>query len=188
MLALLAEARDLWRAGGWPGARRRAGVRQLIGIETRPRRGGRWRNGRSAMTATIVAGDARAYAPDGCRAVLFFDVLHMMPRADQADLLQAMAHALEPDGVMLVREADAAAGRRFTAVRLGNRLKALLFGSWRQTFHFRTAEQWRQAFEQLGFHVQARGSGRGHAVRQRAVRPHSVTPRVCMNRPTWTIC
>ncbi len=72
-----------------------------------------------------------------------------------------MTHALEPDGVMLVREADAAAGRRFTAVRLGNRLKAVLFGNWRQTFHFRTAGQWRQAFERLGFHVQVVGADEG---------------------------
>ena len=160
MLALVAEARDLWRAGGWPGPAAAPVFDTLIGIETRPRVAAVAKHA-LGDAVTIVAGDARTYAPGGCRAVLFFDVLHMMPERDQDDLLQAMTHALESDGVMLVREADAAAGRRFTAVRLGNRLKAVVFGNWRQTFHFRTAGQWRQAFERLGFHVQVVGADEG---------------------------
>jgi uncharacterized protein (DUF2062 family)/SAM-dependent methyltransferase len=160
MLALLAEASDLWRAGGWPGLAAAPVFDRLIGIETRPRVATLAQRA-LGDDATVAAADARTYAPNGCRAVLFFDVLHMMPESDQAGLLEAMTRALEPGGVMLVREADAAAGRRFAAVRLGNRLKALVFGNWRQTFHFRTAEQWRQAFEQLGFHVQSLGADEG---------------------------
>jgi hypothetical protein len=80
----------------------------------------------------------------------------MMPFADQGRLLADMAGALEPGGVMLVREANAAAGWRFHAVRAGNRLKAVLFGNWKQTFHFRTAAGWTRCFEELGFRVQQR--------------------------------
>ena len=52
----------------------------------------------------------------------------MMPQADQDALLAAAVGALEPGGVILVREADASAGWRFQAVRIGNRLTALASG------------------------------------------------------------
>ena len=68
-----------------------------------------------------------------------------LKRDDQEALLAALASALSPDGVMLIREADASAGWRFTAVRWGNRLKALAFGAWQQQFHFRTASAWHAA-------------------------------------------
>jgi hypothetical protein len=67
-------------------------------------------------------------------AILLFDVLHLMRPEEQEELLAAMAERLEPGGVVLVREADASAGWRSTAVRLGNRLKAIAVGSWRQEF------------------------------------------------------
>jgi hypothetical protein len=72
-----------------------------------------------------------------------------------------MAEALDPGGVILVREADAAAGWRFQAVRAGNRLKALVFGNWRQRFHFRTAADWHRCFADAGFSVDVRGAGEG---------------------------
>jgi uncharacterized protein (DUF2062 family)/SAM-dependent methyltransferase len=160
MLALLAEVRAVSHAGGWTLAAAAPVFDELIGIETRPRIA---RLAQQALgpDATIVSGDARMHAPRACRALLFFDVLHMMPEEDQEALLRAMTAALEPGGVILVREADAGAGRRFLAVAAGNRLKALLFGNWRQTFHFRTAAGWRRCFEQMGFQVEALGADQG---------------------------
>ena len=35
-------------------------------------------------------------------------------------------------------------------VRLGNRLKALAFGSWRQEFHFRSRAEWLELFARHG--------------------------------------
>jgi SAM-dependent methyltransferase len=151
MLALLAEVA---RAGRAPVFDR------LIGIELRRRVAALARTA-LAGEATIVEGDARDYVPVDCRAVLFFDVLHLMPEADQEALLRAMRGALAPDGVILVREADAAAGWRFTAVRLGNRIKAMTFGRWSQTFHFRTRAGWVAFFEAAGFDVQAQDSVEG---------------------------
>jgi hypothetical protein len=63
--------------------------------------------------------------------------------------------------VIVVREADASAGWRFTAVRVGNRLKALAVGKWRQTFHFRTASAWRVCFDELGLEAEMRPMGQG---------------------------
>ena len=160
MLALLAEvARDV-QAGAWDGPSSPPVFDRLIGIETRPRVAALAQRA-LGEGASIVAADARREPPGASNAVLLFDVLHMMPFADQERLLRSLAAALQPGGVMLVREADAGAGWRFRAVRAGNRGKALLFGNWKQTFHFRSAADWTSCFKRLGFDVQSRGTAEG---------------------------
>jgi hypothetical protein len=63
---------------------------------------------------------------------------------------------------VLVREADAGVGWRFTAVRIGNRFKALLFRTWKtQTFHPRTQTEWRDCFARHGFLSEMRPMGDG---------------------------
>jgi SAM-dependent methyltransferase len=161
MLALLAEGAAAWRAGTWPSSWPPPAVfERLVGIETRPRVA---RIARQALgeAATIVEGDARTHVPDRSRVVLFFDVLHMMPAADQEQLLASTAKALEPGGMILIREPDAAAGWRFLAVRAVNTAKAVLIGRWRQTFHFRTVEEWAACFARLGFRVDVHDTGEG---------------------------
>jgi hypothetical protein len=46
-------------------------------------------------------------------------------------------------------------------VRAGNRFKALIFGHWRQTFHFRTAAEWTAMFEGAGLQVDRCQAGDG---------------------------
>jgi uncharacterized protein (DUF2062 family)/SAM-dependent methyltransferase len=161
MLAMLVEARRADAAGEWPDDRRRPPLYQrLVGVEVRPRVA---RLARAALgaDAVILEGDARDVMPPACDAVLFFDVLHMLPEADQDRILDVLADRLGDGGVMLVREADAAAGWRFLAVRAGNRLKAFAFGHWRQRFHFRSAGEWTRAFAARGFDVAAQATGQG---------------------------
>jgi hypothetical protein len=62
---------------------------------------------------------------------------------------------------MVIREADAAAGWRFTMVALGNRVKALAFGNWGQRFHFRTIAEWEACFSRLGLRTETRPMGQG---------------------------
>ena len=71
------------------------------------------------------------------------------------------ATRLEPGGVVLVRDADASGGWRFTAVWLGFRFKALVLGSWRQPFHARTVGEWLACFANHGFLVDRRPMGQG---------------------------
>jgi uncharacterized protein (DUF2062 family)/2-polyprenyl-3-methyl-5-hydroxy-6-metoxy-1,4-benzoquinol methylase len=161
MLALLAECTAAWRAGTWSSSWPPPAVfDRLIGIETRPRVAAIARQA-LGEAAIIVEGDARTHALDGSRVVLCFDVLHMMPVADQEQLLASTAKVLEPGGMILIREADAGAGWRFFAVRAVNILKAVLTGNWGQTFHFRTVEEWMACFARLGFHVDIRTTGEG---------------------------
>ena len=165
MLALLAEAR---RVEQYPR------FDEMVGVELRSHRA---RLARAALgpDAEILETDARTISAGTCRVILLFDVLHMMPRADQEALLAAAVRALEPGGIIVVREADASAGWRFQAVRFGNRLTALASGAWRQTFAFRTLDEWRACFLRHGLEVEGAPAGAGtpfanHLFRLRAMR------------------
>jgi uncharacterized protein (DUF2062 family)/2-polyprenyl-3-methyl-5-hydroxy-6-metoxy-1,4-benzoquinol methylase len=153
MLSLIVSARDLYGRGEWP-----AGypppplAATLIGIELRAKI--------AAMAARALAGQATIVEQDivraplaRCDAVLVFDVLHLIPPADQLRILKAIRAALVPGGLLIVREANAAAGPGFQAVRFGNRLTAIVQGKWRRTFHFRTIDEWRSVLESSGFSI-----------------------------------
>ena len=151
MLTLLIEAARRDRAGTWPVDLPAPPVfSQLIGVESRPRMAYLAREA-TAGAALIVEGDARTFAYPPCGAMLFLDVLQMMPPADQESVLGHARRQLAPGGVILVREADASAGRRFLMVRAGNRLKALVTGSWRQPLCYRRSDEWLAVFSRLGF-------------------------------------
>jgi uncharacterized protein (DUF2062 family)/trans-aconitate methyltransferase len=159
MLALLAESAATGRAGAWPSSwPAPPAFDRMVGIETRPRVAAVAHRA-LGDAAEIVAGDARAVTPPAANVVLFFDVLHMMPAVDQEQLLSFAAQALAPGGMILIREPDAAAGWRFATVRAGNTMKAVFTGNWRQTFHFRSAADWRDCFARLGFHVDVHDTG-----------------------------
>src|SRR2546426_3385130 len=158
-LALLAEARTRYREGRWPAAcSPPPRFDRMIGIETRSRPAAVARQVLGSE-ASIVHGDARTTDVGPCRAVLLFDVLHMLRTPEQETLLATVSAALEPGGVVLIREADASGGWRFALVRLGNRMKALAFGHWRQPFYFRTPDQWLACFCSHGL------AGEGRPVR-----------------------
>jgi uncharacterized protein (DUF2062 family) len=161
MLALLAEARKRVDDAAWPSALPTPPrFDRMIGVEIRPRVAA---SAQAALgpDAEIVCGDARSHRTGSVRAVLLFDVLHMMAREDQDALLADMARLMDRRGVMLVREADAAGGWRFLTVRIGNRLKALALGVRGQRFHFRTGAEWIACFAGHGLHADVRPMGSG---------------------------
>ena len=133
---------------------------RLIGIELRPKVAAIARRV-LGDGAEIIAADARTERLPTARTILVFDVLHMMPAADQEALLRGLVAALEPGGVLLLREADAGAGWRFQAVNIANRLKALAFGYSSNGFCFRTAAQWQTLLETLGLGVELQPMGQG---------------------------
>ena len=140
LFSLLATAREQ-HAGldfhGIEGNRKIAEVaRQALGAEAR-----------------IDVADLSEATLPSARAVLLLDVLHYLPAEAQKDLLARIAAALEPGGALLLRDADAAGGWRFTATRIQERLCALARRHWRQRFHYRSAVEWRQLLEDLGFEV-----------------------------------
>jgi uncharacterized protein (DUF2062 family)/SAM-dependent methyltransferase len=159
MLALLAEVRRAVRAGDWSDEGAPCFDR-MVGVEMRPRVAAIARAA-LGVDAEIVTGDARSAGVPRADVVLLFDVLHLMNAPDQERLLTSLAASLEPGGVLIIREADAAAGWRFSAVRLGNRLKAMAIGRWRQPFHFRSTGEWLSCLQGLGLDADTRPMGQG---------------------------
>ena len=162
MLALLVEARGAFIEHRWPAASPEPPrFDRMVGIETRPRPAA---SARKALDgeAEVIHGDVRTLPLEPARAVLLFDVLHLLESDEQEALLGALAVRLEPAGVVLIRETDPAVGWQFTAVRAGNALKALLFRTRKtQTFNPRTQTEWRDCFARHGFRSETQPMGDG---------------------------
>jgi hypothetical protein len=131
-----------------------------MGIETRGRVAAMARRALGAGVE-IVHDAAPSGLPPRMTAVLVFDVLHLMRLADQERLMSDILARLEPRGMVLVRDVDAAAGFGFHAVRIGNRLKHVAVGHFRPAFHFRTATEWTTLFANLGWTVESWPMGHG---------------------------
>lgn len=160
-LALVAEAQRTAAQGEWDTTRPDPPqFSRLVGVELRPRVASIAVRALE-HEAEVLGGDARCTGLPHADVVLLFDVLHMMPDPDQRGLLRAIHAAMPATGRLLVREADAAAGWRFTVVRVGNMLKAMGTGRWQQRFSFRTRSDWRRVLHEEGFepHVQPMGAG-----------------------------
>jgi uncharacterized protein (DUF2062 family)/SAM-dependent methyltransferase len=155
LLALVAEAVAAGREGRWPpdGWPAPPSELRLHGIELRSRAADLARYALGDDGEVQTADALAAPLPAAIDVVAIFDVLHMMDRGAQRPLLARLAAAMPPGAILLVREADAAAGWRFQMVRLGNSMTALVRGHFRQRFAFRTAAQWRGELTELGFDV-----------------------------------
>lgn len=145
LLAAIAEAR--------PGL-------ELHGIEIRARDAAIAREALGARAA-IRTDDLTTAAIPPCDVAAILDVLHYLERKAQDALLARAAAALRPGGAVVIREADAAAGIRFRAVRWSETIAAALRGDRGRRFHFRSAEGWRCALEALGLETLVRPMGRG---------------------------
>jgi uncharacterized protein (DUF2062 family)/SAM-dependent methyltransferase len=158
LMSLLATARAQAARGifppGWtaPGPSLR-----FHGVEGRERAA---RAARQALgeEATIATADLRALCPGelpGAAAIFLLDVLHYLAADEQEKLLDHAAAALEPGGVLVLREADAAAGGAFARTRAAERLAALLRGHFRQCLCFRSAAEWTERLAARGLAVTA---------------------------------
>ena len=162
LLALVAQATEEAHDGRWPDGwpAPPAGLR-LHGIELRPRAAdlARYALGDAAEIQTADAREAQL--PETIDLAAIFDVLHLIDRPSQGPLVARIAAAMRPGALLLVREADAAAGWRFRLVRFGNRITALCRGRWRARFAFRTAAEWQAELSGHGFEVSIAPMGEG---------------------------
>jgi uncharacterized protein (DUF2062 family)/SAM-dependent methyltransferase len=155
MLALIASAADEWRQGRWPTSWPPPPLDlRLHGIETRPRVA---RRASQALegAATIEEIDVSSWTLPACDAILLFDVLHLLSRDAQDRLMEDAARVLPHGGLLVIREADAAAGWRFHMVRAGNRFNALWQGRVLRRFCFDSAAGWTSRLTRLGFDVES---------------------------------
>jgi uncharacterized protein (DUF2062 family)/SAM-dependent methyltransferase len=161
MLSLLGTARDRYPSGEWPaGWPAPPSALELRGIELRPRVAKRTRELLQDL-ATIETLDLSETSLPSCEAVLLLDVLHLMAADAQDRLLEDIARALTPGGVLVLREADASGGWRFRMVRFGNRLTGLVHGRFGRHFAFRAASAWTAKLKSLGFEVARLTPNRG---------------------------
>ncbi len=106
-------------------------------------------------TATIVEGDLAEEAMPPCDVVTLLDVAHYLPVPVQDDLLARIRAAVVPGGRLFLREADAAAGAGFLAVRAAERLAAIACGHGFRRFAYRSSAEWSRRLEAAGFSVAA---------------------------------
>ncbi len=141
----------------WPSPPRQLG---LHGIDVNDQR---VRVARRALgaAARIDESDLRDVTLPRCNAVVMLDVLMYMDHPAQEHLLAAVAAALTPDGVLLMRESDAASGLSFKITRWLEYGAGCLRGEWRQRLYYRSAAEWVELLQRLGFTVTSEPMGRG---------------------------
>jgi len=161
LFSLLIAARRQAEAGQYPEgwAAPPSGL-AFHGIEGRPKVAASARESLGDQ-AVIKTGDLRGSTFPAADAVLLLDVLHYLPADDQRDLLAKVVAALQPGGVLLIRDADAGGGWRFTATRMQERFSAPLRRHWRQRFHYRSAAEWGGLLKELGLAVDVQPMGMG---------------------------
>jgi uncharacterized protein (DUF2062 family) len=161
LFSLILAARELSAQGIYPGEWAPPPPRLAFrGIEGRPKTAEAARQA-LAGEAAIETADLTAAELPTAGAILLLDVLHYLPAAGQEALLEKAAAALAPGGVLLIRDADADGGWRFTATRFQERLAALARRHWRQRFHYRGAAEWRDLLTRLNLAVDVEPMGMG---------------------------
>lgn len=161
LLSLLRAAKAQYQAGLWPQGWPAPPLHlDLRGIELREEH---VNAAQCALGggAQVELRDVRHFACPPCSVLVLFDVLHYLGAADQLPLLENAARALEPDGVLLVREADAAAGFPFHLTKWSERIAEATRGRWRNRLHFRGQGEWVAALENLGLGVRVEPMSEG---------------------------
>ncbi len=153
LLALLVAARYQFSRGHWPPGWPPPPMNlALQGIELNPDHAGMARRA-LINQAQVTPQDIRDAAFPPCSAIVLLDVLIYLEERDQVRLLERAAAALEPGGLLLVRDADAGAGVAFRVTRWSVRLQEILQGRLRNRLHYRSALQWAGLLESHGFSV-----------------------------------
>jgi len=160
LLSLLVAARSQYRDGNWPGDWPAPPLDlELSGLELRLDRA---RAARRVLGgyARIDQCDAREAAFPRCAAIVMLDLMLYQSAQEQDRLLAKAAGALDPGGLLLLREADADAGLAFEMTRWSERIAAAARGDF-GPLRYRGARRWRAALETLGFAVHSERMSQG---------------------------
>jgi SAM-dependent methyltransferase len=155
LLALLAAAADQYERGQWPAGWPPPPRNLLLhGFEFRA---DRVMTARRALTgrATIALCDVRTADFPASPVAVLFDVLMYLERPEQERVLEKAAAAVEPGGILLLRETDAGGGLAFQMSRWSERLLQAGRGRLRDPLCYRRAMDWTRLLEGLHFSVTA---------------------------------
>lgn len=155
LLSLLVAAKRQYQAEAWP--QRWPAPPLNLDLHGLDLDGGRIRTARCALgeSARVEEQDLRDSDFPLCSAIVMLDVLMYLSRLEQRRALEKAAAALEPGGLLLLREADAGAGPAFELTRLGERLAGVLRGEFAQRLYYRRAPEWIAELVELGLTVRA---------------------------------
>jgi SAM-dependent methyltransferase len=154
LMALLQAARTWYAEGNWPleWPAPPHGL-ELHGVELRRQRAAVARHA-LGCGAVVAEGDIRHAHLSPCEVIVILDVLLYLNKADQRLVLARCAAALRPGGVLVLREADAAAGLPFQITRWTERVACWSRGQLRQPLNYRPAPEWEALLEASGFTVE----------------------------------
>jgi SAM-dependent methyltransferase len=164
LLSLLKAAKEQYAAGRWPLDWPVPPVHlALRGIDSHA---GRLRLARRALGASAQVDqrdlrDLRDLDLQPCSAIVMLDVLLYLGEAEQARVIDKAAAALEPGGLLLLREADASAGFAFRMTQWSARLDAAMRGRFGQRLFCRSAARWTAELAGRGFAVDAEPMSQG---------------------------
>ncbi len=153
LMALINAAKKQFLAGHWPPGWPAPPARLVMhGIELRA---DRVRAAREALgdSATVELRDICDAEFPPCTTAVVFDVLLYLNEATQREVLARIAAALQPGGLLLLREADADAGLSFQVTQWSERVAGVARGRLWQRLHYRSRGQWVSLLEALGFAV-----------------------------------
>jgi len=161
LLSLIKAAKEQYRAGlwprDWPAPPLNLGLR---GIELSA---GQVQAARHALGGSVQVDrrDLRDFDFPPCSAIVMLDVLLYLGEAEQGRVIEKAAEALEPGGLLLLREADADAGFAFEVTKWSERIAGAVRGEFGQRLHYRSAVQWIAELVGRGFSVSAEPMSEG---------------------------
>ena len=161
LLSLLKAAKEQYRAGVWP---RDWPVPPLnLGLRGIDLSESRVRAARHALggSARVDLCDLRNVDLPPCSVIVMIDVLFYLRNEEQRRLIEKAAGALEPGGLLLLREADADAGFVFQATKWSERIACALRGERGRQLHYRGAVRWIAELARLGFSVRVEPMSEG---------------------------
>ena len=154
LFALLISAGSQYRRGAWPNDWPAPALGlDLQGIEFRESEVAIARKALGS-TASIISLDLSDGQIPRADVVTLFDVLHYLDADAQVSLIKRIANAISPGGLLLVRDADAAAGFSYRVTHFAERIAAICRGHFRQRFHFRSRAEWNALFSENGFAIE----------------------------------
>ena len=161
LLSLIRAAKEQYRAGLWPGDWPPPPLNLgLRGIELSACR---VQVARCALgdSVQVEQRDLRVFDFPPCSVIVMLDVLHYLGEAEQGRVIEKTAGALEPGGLLLMREADADAGFAFRVTEWSERIAGVLRGEFGQRLHYRSAVDWIAELAGRGFAVSAEPMSEG---------------------------
>jgi len=161
LLSLIRAAKEQYRAGLWPGDWPPPPLNLgLCGIELSA---SRVQVARCALgdSVQVEQRDLRVFDFPPCSVIVMLDVLHYLGEAEQGRVIEKTAGALEPGGLLLMREADADAGFAFRVTEWSERIAGVLRGEFGQRLHYRSAVDWIAELAGRGFAVSAEPMSEG---------------------------